>query len=451
MGDNLSALCSEVTEESALGCMFLDEAVGTEGCRVLKAEDFYNPTYRAIFEAAQGTEVVNVSTVWAELQRIGEAERVGFGVIAEIATSVGTSVDFRHHARILKRLSWHRRTVRAGQDLIQAALRQKEADVARILDAMRQDGYTEHRLVTAAEAFEGHIRNLAEIRRQGKRLMGLSTGLKDLDDVLCGLRKGNLIVIAGRPGMGKSSLALDIARSAKKELREDGKQVVIFSLEMGSGEMGARLFQAEMLFSNDKEANFRDDTVWSEYMQMIEEGGEAFTQATEGMYIDDRPGLTLSDIQSVCHSQQIGGGKIGLVIVDYLQLMAVGSELRAQEIGDISRGLKLLAKELDCPVIALSQVSRKCEESGDKRPMLSHLRDSGAIEQDADVVILMYREEYYFPECAPHKRGTGEAIIAKHRHGPTDTVRLRWIGECTTFRNLEKFQKTNEKPPKEWE
>lgn len=376
--DAFKDLHSEETERAALGCMLLDRSAAALGKTMLLAEDFYVPMYRVIFEAMQGVEEIDAVTVMNELARRGEAERIGIDRIAGIALGVSTSVYLRSYIDDLKRLAYLRRVVRTAQELAQAAYRQDIGGIDRSMAAMRGDGWGSAEIVTLADATEKHIREIAALRESGKKIVGLPTGFTDLDLMLGGLRNGDFCILAARPSMGKSALALDIAKHAQKSLTEQ----------------------------------------------------------------------TVEKMSAFLHGLQGQGIRPRLIVVDYLQLIVSKGQDRVREVGAISRGLKQMARDWDCPVLALSQLSRGPETRADHRPILSDLRDSGDIEQDADVILFLYRDEYYYPDT--EKKNTAELNIAKQRNGPTGTIALTWMPRSTTFRSAAGFRETKEKPPENW-
>ena len=447
--DEMRLLYSEETEKSALGCMFLDQDAAMLGKGSLVADDFYIPLYRGVFEAMQSCEVVDVVTVWNELQRTGQSERIGLEWLAKISGSVATSVNLKHYIDELQRLACYRRRVRDCDEMKMAALKQDDSTISSVLARMQSDGYGSDEIETLAEGTAARLSKLAEIRDSGRRLVGLTTGFTDLDYALGGLRDSDFDVLAARPSMGKSALALDIARNAQKSLQGENERVAIFSLEMSKEALGLRGYTAEYLIDNDRFSVGTNDAAWMRTLEDVARNSDAFEKGVGRILIHDESGMTMEKIRAKCHRWKTRGIDLRLIIIDYLQLIQGKGENRTREIGEISRGLKQLAKNLNCPVLALSQLSRKCEERADKRPMLSDLRESGDIEQDADVVLLLYREEYYFPDC--EHQGEAEVIIGKQREGPTGTIRLRWLNRSTTFRSLEKFKKTDEEAPEGWD
>lgn len=447
--NEMKTLYSQETEQAVLGCMFLDEDAAMMGKGSLVPDDFYTPLYRTVFEAMQGVEAVDVITVSNELQRMGEGERVGLEWIAKISMSVGSSVNIKKYIEELKRLSYFRRCIKAGQEMIQAAYKQETENIDKALSGIVADGYGGGEITTLSDALEAYIKNLAEIRTAGKSILGMATGFVDIDSMLGGLRDGSLNILAARPSMGKSALALDIARNAQKKMEGEKEKVVFFSLEMTKEELAARGYTAEYLIDNDRFAVGKNDDAWIEELRKLEENSADIEKGIGRMIIHDKGSMTMEKIRAYCHGLKTEGIQIRMIVVDYLQFVVTKGINMVQEMGDVSRGMKNLAKDYNCPVIALSQLSRAPESRADHRPILSDLRESGNIEQDADVVMFLYRDEYYFPDS--EKKGMAELNIAKQRNGPTGVVDLRWIANCTTFRSAERWHKTTEKPPKEFE
>ena len=441
-------LYSAVAEEAVLGSMFLDSEAAREGKSLLRPEHFYNSVYKTIFEAMQAIEVVDIVTVTEELRRRGEAERIGLPVLANIASSVGSSVNLRTYAKELERLAYFRRCIAYGQTIVQAAMKQERGEVEKVLLSMRDDGYGDAKIKTLAEATEEYITDVAKIRASGKKILGLTTGLRDIDLMLGGMRDGDDIILAARPSMGKSSLALDIGRKAQKSMT--GKErAVMFSLEMTAKQLGGRGYTSEYGLDNDAFSIGNNDADWLSLLRSIEQNSRHYEEGAGRLILNDTGSMTVDDIRAALHGYKQQGVDIRLVIIDYLQLIVCKGESRTREIGEVSRALKQMAKDFNCPFLILSQLSRAPETRADHRPILSDLRETGDIEQDADVVMFIYRDDYYFPDS--EKKGIAEVIIAKQRNGPTGTVELRWMPRSTTFKNLERFHKTNEEPPEGWE
>lgn len=446
--EEMSKLHSEETERAALGCMLMDKEAAELGKSLLAAEDFYTPMYRAIFCAMQALEVVDAFTVSDELKRRKDGAGIGIDRLADILTAVSTSVHLRGYIESLKRLSFLRRMLQGARDMTAAVLRQDIGGIDRSMAAMRGDGWGSAEIVTLADATEKHIREIAALRESGKKIVGLPTGFTDLDLMLGGLRNGDFCILAARPSMGKSALALDIAKHAQKSLTEQADRVVFFSLEMPDKSLGNRGYTSEFLIDNDRFAVGANDAAWQETLRGVEENRADYESGAGRMIIRDETGQTVEKMSAFLHGLQGQGVRPRLIVVDYLQLIISKGQDRVREVGNISRGLKQMARDWDCPVLALSQLSRGPETRADHRPILSDLRDSGDIEQDADVILFLYRDEYYYPDT--EKKNTAELNIAKQRNGPTGTIALTWMPRSTTFRSATGFRETKEAPPKEW-
>lgn len=446
--EEMSKLHSEETERAALGCMLMDKEAAELGKSLLAAEDFYTPMYRAIFCAMQALEVVDAFTVSDELKRRKDGAGIGIDRLADILTAVSTSVHLRGYIESLKRLSFLRRMLQGARDMTAAVLRQDIGGIDRSMAAMRGDGWGSAEIVTLADATEKHIRELTALRESGKKIVGLPTGFTDLDLMLGGLRNGDFCILAARPSMGKSALALDIAKNAQKSMTEQADRVVFFSLEMPDKSLGNRGYTSEFLIDNDRFAVGANDAAWQETLRGVAENRADYESGAGRMIIRDETGQTVEKMSAFLHGLQGQGIRPRFIVVDYLQLIVSKGQDRVREVGAISRGLKQMARDWDCPVLALSQLSRGPETRADHRPILSDLRDSGDIEQDADVILFLYRDEYYYPDT--EKKNTAELNIAKQRNGPTGTIALTWMPRSTTFRSAAGFRETKEAPPKEW-
>ena len=445
------------TEKAALGSMLLDKGAAVQGCGLLQEEDFYSPTNKILFQAmaavVQESGVADISLIWRKLEQDGTAEQVPFSHLSEVAMAVGTSINLPRYAEELRQLSYYRRCIDNGRKMLEAAYKQDENGISEFLGNLREDGIGTDEPKTAAKVMADYLQELSEQRKSGKVFSGLQTGFVDLDLLTGGLRADDLYIIAGRPAMGKTALALDIARGCAKSLSLEGKIVVFFSLEMNECDIVGRLYCGEtgadnVMFSLRE----NDDAKWTEFLRTFEKSGDFFERMAKNIIIDDSNYITPENMRARCHSIRIKGKEIGLIVIDYLQLMSAGrGDNRTQELSHISRSLKLLAKDFHCPVVALSQLSRQVEARVDKRPMLSDLRESGSIEQDADAVMFVYRDDYYYPDS--EKKGIAEIIIGKQRKGPVGTVELAWLPQATTFRNLahngNKWKKVIQKSP--WE
>lgn len=446
--EELSKLQNEEMERAALGCMLMDGGAAAMGKSLLAAEDFYTPMYRTIFCAMQTLDVVDPVTVLGELNRRKDGAGIGIERLSEILTAVSTSVHLRGYIDGLKRLSFLRRMLQGARDMTAAVLRQDIGGIEKCLTDMREDGYGDDEFITLAEATEKYFREIAELRASGKKIVGLPTGFTDLDLMLGGLRNGDFCILAARPSMGKSALAFDIAKNAQKSLTGAADKVVFFSLEMPDKSLGNRGYTSEFLVDNDRFAVGKNDAAWQETVRNREKTRADYESGVGRLLIRDATGQTVERMNASLHGLRTKGVAVRLIVVDYLQLIISKGQDRVREVGNISRGLKQMAKDWDCPVLALSQLSRGPEGRADHRPILSDLRDSGDIEQDADVILFLYRDEYYFPETK--KKNMAELNIAKQRNGPTGTIELTWMPRSTTFRSAEHFHRTEEEPPKEW-
>ena len=424
-------------ERAVLSSMLMDkDAVGI-AVENLTGDDFYSPDNQMVFQAAQELyqtgKPVDVITIKSKLEEKNVFEQIGgVSFIATIATAVGSSVNVKHYAQIVHEKALLRRLIKTAGEVSQMSYDAKESvdyimEMAEkgIFDVMqnrRTDEFFHIRDITIS-SFE----KIEDIYNHKGKLTGVPTGFIDFDNKTAGLQKSDLILIAARPSMGKTAFALNIAQNAA--IRHN-VPTAIFSLEMSKEQLVNRMLCSEaMLDAQRLRTGELQDDDWPKLVDAMGPLSEA------PIYIDDTPGVSPMDVRAKCRRLKMERG-LGLILIDYLQLMSGNgkTDSRQQEISDISRNLKAIAREMEAPVIALSQLSRACEQRADHRPMLSDLRESGAIEQDADVVAFLYRDEYYFPET--EKKNQAELIIAKQRNGPTGTVDLAWLGQYTKFANL---------------
>ncbi|HYU35416.1 MAG TPA: replicative DNA helicase [Thermoanaerobaculia bacterium] len=426
---------SEESERAVLGGILLDPAVLPTITGRLRSEDFYVERHQVLFQAMidlQEEQVgIDLRTLQAKLEQRAQLETVGgLSYLATLDLDLPDIGRVDQYAEIIKERSVRRRLIQASSQIIrdcldggltaQEALGRAEQAVLGLGEEAVQRGFTH-----LSQVFHNTLEELEE--RSGSLLTGIPTGFTDLDRITHGLNRGNLIIIAGRPGMGKTSLALNVA--ANVAIKE-GKTVGIFSLEMSQQELALRILcsEADISFSKLRGAHLSSKE-WTKIYQTVRNIGEA------PLFIDDSPNPSLLEVASKSRRLKAEKG-LSLVVLDYLQLMQAGGkyENRNLEIAAISRGLKQLAKELEIPVIALSQLSRQPERRGsDHRPQLADLRESGSIEQDADMVAFVYRDEVY--NATEDNKGLAELIIAKHRNGETGTVEMVFIGETTTFKS----------------
>jgi len=410
-----------IAEQSVLGAMLLSKDAIADCVEILKERDFYRPAHELIYDAILDLygrgEPVDAVTLSAELSKRGDIARAGGApYLHTLISSVPTAANAGYYAKIVREHAIMRRLVEAGTKIVQLGYT-TEGEVDDAVDQAQAEVYA----VTERRASEDYVqlstlipKALDEIEAvsKGIGIEGVKTGFKDLDLLTHGLHPSNLIILAARPAVGKSTLGLDIARHASIH---DGKTSVIFSLEMSKSEITMRLLAAEARVGlNNIRAGTLSEDEWSRLARRMGEINEA------PLFIDDSANLTMMEIRSKARRLK-QRHDLKLIIIDYLQLMSSGKrvENRQTEVSEFSRQLKLMAKELDVPVIAISQLNRSPEQRSDKKPMLSDLRESGSIEQDADVVILLHRDEMYDSQ---NRSGEADLIVAKHRNGPTRTI-----------------------------
>lgn len=433
-------------EEAVLGAIMLEKDAYTAIIDILKPDIFYKPVHQTIFKAIQSlfekSEPIDILTVTQELKENGQLEIVGGPYyIASLTSRVGSAANIEFHCKILVEKFIKRELIRISSEVITNAF-EETSDVFDVLDKAEQglfdvaQGNLNRGNTKMSDLVRDAIRQIEEASKNENKSRGVPSGFDDLDRVTSGWQNSNLIIVAARPGMGKTAFALSMARNAAIDY---GIPVGIFSLEMEAIELVNRLIAAETNIDSEKikKGNLRPDE-WEALHANLNKLAEA------PIFINDTPGITIFDFRAIArrlHQHH----KVGLIIIDYLQLMRGSAEtrgMREQEISLISRSLKAIAKELRIPIIALSQLSRKVEDrGGDKRPQLSDLRESGAIEQDADMVCFIYRPEYYGienDENGDSLKGIAQIIIAKNRHGQTRDVTLGFIGSQTKFINLDK-------------
>ena len=426
-------------ERSVLGCMMQDREALSMAFEVLTAEDFYQPANREIFDAmhtlnTQGMPV-DLVTVDDELSRRGTLEGVGgTNYLIELSQFVPSTVNAKAYVQIVDEKSTLRRMIKATGDISQACYAHTE-QVSDILGAAeksifdiimrRNEGSTLKHIADVLPDTYLRIEQLAELKGS---IDGVPMGFVDLDNLLTGLHGGELIIVGARPSMGKSAFGLNITGYAGMHA---GRSVAYFSLEMPNDQLAMRLLcsDARVDMQAVRHGSLRDE----DWVSLASTLGPL---AASKIYMDDTSGITPSQLRSRCRRLKMERG-LDLVVVDYLQLMNADGrvENRQNEVSEISRNLKSIAKELNVPVVALAQLSRAGAQRSDKRPILSDLRDSGAIEQDADVIMFLHREEYYDPNT--EDKNIAEVIVAKQRNGPLGTVKLAWLGQYTRFASLQ--------------
>ena len=430
---------STEAEQAVLGSMLIDAACVKDVMDQLQPDDFYLRQNREIFETIYTMFVysrpIDGLTVAGELEKAGLANDGTRAYLAQLMEVTPTSANVLEYVRLVREKALLRSVAAAAAE-ITAMVQEGTGAPGDVLEAAEQKIYAIRRgrsaqsMATIQVVLQEVMEHLAELSAQGgKTLPGLSTGFSAVDGKINGLNKSDLLLLAARPGMGKTSMALNVALNAAKE---SGQTVAVFSLEMSRDQLVTRLLASEGLIENTRLIS--GDLRESDWVK-ISEVASSLSNLENHIY--DNPLLTVADMNAKCRRID----NLGLVVIDYLQLMTsaggkgYSGENRQQAVSDISRMLKIMAKELQVPVLCLSQLSRANEKREDKRPMLSDLRESGAIEQDADIVMFLYRDDYYKEDS--EKRNIAECIVAKNRHGETGKVELRWMPEYTTFGTLE--------------
>lgn len=431
---------SAEAEQSVIGAILLDSDAIISVSELLLPEDFYTLQFKtlyngmlALYQEGKPVDPVTLQNKLREQEVPEEMCSVEF--ISNILSSVPTSANVKYYAEIVKEKAVLRRLIRVSESIANECYQDTE-DLNVLLDNTERQIFdvVQNRSTSDFVPIKQiALETLESIQNAAKTVgsvTGISTGFYDLDSRTAGLQKSDLILIAARPSMGKTAFVLNIAETVAMR---NNTSTAIFSLEMSRIQLAKRLISMNSKVDSQhmRVGNLADDE-WGKITESTILLGES------PLVIDDTPGITIAELRSKCRKMKIENN-LGLVIIDYLQLMSGSggrrNESRQQEISDISRSLKALAREIDCPVIALSQLSRAVESREDKRPMLSDLRESGAIEQDADVVMFIYRDDYYHKDS--EDKGIAEIIIGKQRNGPTCTVKLKWLSEFTKFANLE--------------
>ena len=429
---------SKEAEQAVIGSMIMDKDALLAASELLQGEDFYIQQYGILFdvmvELLHEGKPAELVTILNKLKEKGISPEIcGMEFIRDVTDAVSTSANIKYYADIVAEKALSRKLIKitegiantcyADKEQMDTILEDTEKQIFNIVQKRNAGEYEDMRQVVLRT-----LKNIEAAAKSQGRITGIATGFRDLDYKLSGLQKQALVVLAARPAMGKTAFVLNMAEYIAIHSKVP---TVIFSLEMGKESLVNRLLamnshvDSQSILTGDLK-----DSEWADLMESARSIGES------SLIIDDTPGISLSEMRSKCRKLKLEKG-LGLIIIDYLQLMTTTGrvESRQQEISTISRSLKGLARELDVPVVALSQLSRAVESRPDKRPMMSDLRESGAIEQDADVVMFIYRDEYYNPDT--EEPGVSEIIIGKHRAGPTGTIKLKWMGDIQKFGNLE--------------
>lgn len=429
-------------EQSVIGSMIMDRDAIQVATEILTKDDFYHKQYGVIFECMHELQEAGLPVDLVTLQNKLKEKEVPENVssmefVRDLVTAVPTSANVKYYANIVRSCSIKRHLIEVmdsieddcynGKESLEYIMEKTEKDVFKLL-TNRDAGETK----SIREVTMNVLENIEQASKLTGTVTGISTGFIDLDYKTAGLHGSELIIVAARPAMGKTAFVLNLAQHV---CFRDNNSVAIFSLEMSQEQLVNRMFSLEA--GVDAQAIRTGNLADADWEKLVEGAGII---GNSRLIIDDTPSITLQELRSKCRKYKVDKG-LDLIIIDYLQLMSGSgrNESRQQEISDISRGLKSLARELDVPVIALSQLSRAVESRPDRRPMLSDLRESGGIEQDADMVMFIYRDDYYNPD-SPDK-GISELIIAKQRSGPIGTVKLAWLPNYTKFANLARNEK----------
>ena len=429
-------------EQAIIGSMLTDKDAVIAAVEVLQEQDFYREDnkiiYSAILNLYNRAEPIDIITLKSELKSMGKFEAVGgLEYIVQLPDKVPTTSNVEQYIKIVEEKSMLRALIKTADELItlgydptqevEQVIDTAEKKIFQVMQKKNQKGYS-----SIKDILVDTFTQLEQLYNQKESITGVPTGFVDLDYRTSGLHNSDLILVAARPAMGKSAFALNIATNAAVRAKVP---VAIFSLEMSKEQMTNRILCSEAMVDSAKVRTGKiDDDEWAKLAATSGELSEA------GIYIDDTPGISIMEIRAKCRKMKLEKN-IGLVVIDYLQLVQGSNKKggsREQEIAEISRSLKILAKEIDVPVIALSQLSRAPEQRIDHRPMLSDLRESGSIEQDADIVMFLYRDDYYNEDT--EKKNIAEVIIAKHRSVATGTVELLWLANYTKFANIERYR-----------
>ena len=418
-------------EQAVLGSIVIDPACVPTVLGMLSPDDFYIDVHKMIYETVVAMftmgKKIDYVTILDEIKMSGNKGKVDRDFFLKLVETTPTSANVEQYADIVRGKSMLRDLQSVSSEIMELTKNEQE-DPQNVAELAEQKVYSVRQgreikgLISLKSAIKDVYDTLDELALHPGQIPGVTTGFSSIDNFIGGLNKGELVLLAARPAMGKTSMVLNMATSAA---RSSGKTVVIFQLEMSKEQLATRMLSSEALFDSKKlRMGTLDEKDW------IKIAGASEKLSKLSIMIDDNSAISISEMKAKCRRL---GDRLGLVVIDYLQLMQGSrrTENRVQEVSEISRGLKIMAKELNVPVLCCSQLSRASESRKDKRPMLSDLRESGAIEQDADIVMFLYRDDYYDPENG--KKNVAECIIAKNRHGEIGTVELQWLGQFTSF------------------
>lgn len=430
---------SAEAERSVLGSMLLDTNALELSLERLREEDFFAPSHGAVFAAMRDIRssggAVDLITVCAELERHGKLEQSGgMAFVAELLDFVPSAANIEEYLAIVEEKSMRRHLIRAGSEIVKEAMQDDTAYETAVNNAERRIydismRKTRDSLVAVGDIVQDAFAEIGNLMERRGKLTGINTGFYDLNRATNGFQKSDLIIVAARPAMGKTAFALNVAQYAALH---DNRVVVIFSLEMSAQQLVTRMLCTEASVEHQKIKEGIIEPADTDRLINVMD-----PMSKSGLYIDDTGGVTVADVRSKCRRLKARKG-LDMIVIDYLQLMQSPSgrksDSRTQEVSDITRQLKLLARELDVPIVLLAQLNRGPETRSDHTPLIADLRESGSIEQDADMVLLLYRPAAYPDNDASDNKS--QVIIAKHRHGPTGVVEVLWQGEYTRFMNL---------------
>lgn len=427
-------------EEALLGSLLIDPDAIFDITVFLRPDAFYRNqnkwVYDAILSLSDRREPLDLITLTEELRRREQLEEIGGeAYIISLINAVPTAINAVSYGRLIEAASIRRKMIGAASSIANLAYDEAE-DINIVIDRAEQTLFsiseqrTTRDLLPVKQIAREYLERIEKLRERGDDIIGVPTGFTDLDRLLGGLNKSDLLILAARPGMGKTALQISLALTAATRYN---KRIAIFNLEMSGEQLVQRMLAAETRIDSQR---LRRGQIHDHELPIFMEAIGRLSETR--IFIDDTPSITTNQLRTKCRRLYAEHG-LDLIIIDYLQLMQAErpTNNRVQEISEISRGLKGLARELDVPVLAAAQLSRAVEQRGDKRPLLSDLRDSGSIEQDADIVMFIYRDEYYNPDTT-ERPNIAEIHIAKHRNGPTGTIDLYWHGKLATFRNLQR-------------
>lgn len=423
---------SAESERAVLSCMLMSNEAAQMALSSLSSDSFYNGLYKKVFcamlKSREAGQAVDIVVLADRLKDENPAEN-WISVLADIAGAVAASVNAGQYIAVLQEKEYRRKTIAAADELKQKAMNGSVEDIVSVLDRQEKNYITTGKLQPISTALEKALASVSDRIAKGSEFSGLTTGFYKLDKMTGGLQNSDLIVIAARPSMGKTALCLDILKNAAPELEKQNKTGIFFSLEMSSEQIAMRMYSSSLDIRNER---FRTGRLKEDDFRKIEKYSDEFLKDVECLHFNDDMVTGMKDIYMQCHELKYSTGRdIGIIAIDYLQLIDTAGDNRNNEIAKITRGLKNLAKTFDCPVIVLSQLSRAVESRNDKHPILADLRESGSIEQDADVVIFIYRDEYY--NVSTENKGIADIEIAKQRNGATGRFELRFIKELTKF------------------